>query len=299
MTTADRRHAAALPAPSLTGLPDARDDLQPLLDRMLELEGPAHHNHQGGDLAQFRNERSLVRNLANYVAAADLARTHAPAGAVVDFGSGTGLLAGWLGAALSRAVTLVDADPRLLDAARRLLPGVVAHTSLDAVPARSVALLTAMEVIEHIEPGEQAAVMAALAERLTPGGLLVLSTPDEAGYLGGHSRYAPHIGPLTVDELARLLPAGPGWRTAVWRLEGPLHTLSPATRVLGPLGNAAWAALGRHAPALADAVAGRAAALSRRRPHRPLPAADLQVRAVPADQGTGDGLLAVAVRLAG
>jgi len=295
MTTTDPRGQAAL-APSLDALPAARAELEPLLARMLDLAERVHHNQQGGDLSAFRNERSLVRNLANYVAAASLADTIAPAGPVVDFGSGTGLLGGWLAARTGRPVTLVDADQRLLDLAARLLPGVAAHTSLEAVAPGSVALLTAMEVIEHIPPAEQRPVMSLLLSRLAPGGVLVLSTPDERGYLGGASRYGPHVGVLTAEELADLLPAGGGWRSAVWRLESPLHTLSPVSRVLGPLGNGAWAALERRAPALAGAVAARAAEASRRRPRRPLPPDHLRVRAVPAQGSSGDGMLGVAVR---
>jgi 2-polyprenyl-3-methyl-5-hydroxy-6-metoxy-1,4-benzoquinol methylase len=296
MTTTDPSGEPVSTAPSLTALPAARDELEPLLARMLDLAERVHHNQQGGDLSAFRNERSLVRNLANYVAAASLADTIAPAGPVVDFGSGTGLLGGWLARRTGRPITLVDADQRLLDLGRRLLPGVATHTSLEAVAPGSVALLTAMEVIEHIPPAEQRPVTSLLLSRLAPGGVLVVSTPDERGYLGGASRYGPHIGVLTAEELADLLPAGGGWRSAVWRLESPLHTLSPVSRVLGPLGNGTWAALERRAPALAGAIAARAAEASRRRPRQPLPADHLRVRAVPAAHGTGDGMLGVAVR---
>lgn len=104
------------------------------------------------------------------------------------------------------------------------------------------------------------------------------------------------MGVLTAEELTDLLPTGGGWRCAVWRLESPLHTLSPVSRVLGPVGNGTWAALERRAPALAGAIAARAAEASRKRPRQPLPADHLRVRAVPAARSTGDGMLGVAVR---
>lgn len=98
----------------------------------------------------------------------------------LDVGCGAGLLAEPL-ARLGARVTAIDAAPELIEAAR-------AHASEQglAIDYRAQAveeldgrfdLVTAMEVIEHV--ADPQAFLRALAERLAPGGLLILSTPNQ------------------------------------------------------------------------------------------------------------------------
>ena len=100
----------------------------------------------------------------------------------LDVGCGAGLLAEPL-ARLGATVTAIDASPEVIAVAREH----AAITGLDidyragdvqALDGR-FDLITAMEVIEHV--AEPAPFLAALANRLAPGGLLLLSTPNATG----------------------------------------------------------------------------------------------------------------------
>jgi 2-polyprenyl-6-hydroxyphenyl methylase/3-demethylubiquinone-9 3-methyltransferase len=135
----------------------------------------------------------------------------------LDVGCGAGLLAEPL-ARLGAAVTAVDASPELIDAARVHAAGQGLEIDYHAAPVEQVEgqfdLVTAMEVIEHV--AEPAAFVASLAERLAPGGLLILSTPNAtawsrlltitiaegigAGPKGTHD-FAKFIGPERMKEL--------------------------------------------------------------------------------------------------
>ena len=100
----------------------------------------------------------------------------------LDVGCGAGLLCEPL-ARLGAQVTGVDAAPELIVAA-------VAHAEASglAIDYRAVGveavegafdLVTSMEVIEHV--ADPAAFVHALAARVAPGGLLVMSTPNRTG----------------------------------------------------------------------------------------------------------------------
>ncbi len=100
--------------------------------------------------------------------------------AAIDVGCGAGLLCEPL-ARLGAGVTGVDAAPENVAAAAahadgagldvRYMAGDVAELDLGQFD-----LVTSMEVIEHV--ADKRAFLAALAERLAPGGLLILSTPN-------------------------------------------------------------------------------------------------------------------------
>ena len=101
----------------------------------------------------------------------------------LDVGCGAGLLSEPL-RRLGAEVTGVDAAPELIGAAK-------AHTEAVGLDIRYVAggveslegrfdLVTAMEVIEHV--ADPAAFVRSLAERLAPGGLLIMSTPNRTGW---------------------------------------------------------------------------------------------------------------------
>lgn len=103
--------------------------------------------------------------------------------AALDVGCGAGLLTEPL-ARLGAHVTGIDAAPELIEAART-------HAGQAGLAIRYVAgevaaldgrfdLVTALEVVEHV--ADPAAFVAALADRLTPDGLLVMSTPARTGW---------------------------------------------------------------------------------------------------------------------
>jgi 2-polyprenyl-6-hydroxyphenyl methylase / 3-demethylubiquinone-9 3-methyltransferase len=138
----------------------------------------------------------------------------------LDVGCGAGLMCEPL-ARLGARVTGVDAAPENIAAA-------AAHAKIQGLPIDYVSadiaafkgrfdLITSMEVIEHVT--DPAAFVSALAERLAPGGLMILSTPNRTPLARlGLIRIGETIGGipkgthdwnrfLTPDELTGLLRA--------------------------------------------------------------------------------------------
>jgi 2-polyprenyl-6-hydroxyphenyl methylase/3-demethylubiquinone-9 3-methyltransferase len=101
----------------------------------------------------------------------------------LDVGCGAGLLAEPI-ARLAARVTAIDASAELIDAARlhAQAQGLEIDYRAGAVEGLDgeFDLVTAMEVIEHV--ADPALFVRALAARLAPGGLLVLSTPNATGW---------------------------------------------------------------------------------------------------------------------
>lgn len=254
-------------------------------------------NGQGADVGCNGSPRSLLRHTANYLVAEQSAGT-APDGArLVDVGGGVGAFTAWLAERLDVPATLVDADPDVLGLARSAFPQLDTRSGLNGVADGSAWLVTAMEVIEHVPPRDQRAFVAELARVVAPGGLLVLSTPDESGYLGRHSGYAPHVGLLDAAGLRRLLATATGVEPDVWRCSGGPFALGRTERVLLPLANRAHALARAAAPRVVDAVSHTVTRVRERgpaRPERALPPAEVSL--APADGGNGTGMIAV-VRL--
>ena len=101
----------------------------------------------------------------------------------LDVGCGAGLLTEPL-ARLGAAVTGIDASPELIavakeHAARQGLAIDYRAGELEAVEGQ-FDLITCMEVIEHV--ADPAAFVGALARRLAPEGLLIMSTPNATGW---------------------------------------------------------------------------------------------------------------------
>jgi 2-polyprenyl-6-hydroxyphenyl methylase/3-demethylubiquinone-9 3-methyltransferase len=98
----------------------------------------------------------------------------------LDVGCGAGLLAEPL-ARLGAQVTAIDAAAELIEVAREHSAGQGLAIDYRAVGVEDVEgqfdLITSLEVIEHV--AEPQAFIASLAKRLAPGGLLILSTPNQ------------------------------------------------------------------------------------------------------------------------
>jgi len=113
----------------------------------------------------------------------ECSRTPLTGKTALDVGCGAGLLAEPL-ARLGATVTGLDAAPELISAAQEHAHH--AGLSID-YRAGDIAelegqfdLVTCMEVIEHV--ADPAAFTMALAKRLAPGGLLILSTPNATAW---------------------------------------------------------------------------------------------------------------------
>jgi len=101
----------------------------------------------------------------------------------LDVGCGAGLLAEPL-ARLGARVTGLDAAPEVIAVARdhAAAQGLEIDYRIGAVEGLKgeFDLVTSLEVIEHVaDPGQ---FLKALAARLAPGGLLILSTPNATGW---------------------------------------------------------------------------------------------------------------------
>lgn len=281
--------------PTAVVTPPTLSDLRSVLPEaaaLLARDDGGARNAQGGDLGAHGDPRLLARHLGHYLAAAELVADR-DAATLLDVGSGVGGFAAWLGQRAGLRVRLVDHDPGALAAARRRYPAVEeAHTDLGE--AGRADLVTAMEVLEHVPPGRQPAFLRDLLDRVTDGGLLVLSTPDESQYPLGWSGYAPHVGCVTAAQLAALLGpavAARGARRAeLWRVIGGPYDVAFARRWLEAVGNRAWTQVRTHASGLTARLEDRTSSA----PATTDTPADLDlVRVVPARQGRGGSLLAV------
>ncbi len=279
--------------PSLAALAAELPGLRPHLESVAAVHATAAAslNAEGGDPTVHGDNRLLARHLGHYLAAVEIAHAHDGGNgveAVLDVGSGTGAFSAWMAAKLDAALSLADHDPDVLAAAQLATGAVAVHRDVAKAPASP--LVTAMEVLEHIRPQDQPGFCRAVVGAVAPGGLLVLSTPDESLYPGGWSGYAPHVGCVTAEQLESLLREAGAQDVRVWRLLGGPYDTAPTRRVMEAVGNRAWTLLGRVAPAAP-------AALERRRGGGSMPTLEAEglqdVRVVPAQDGAGGSLVAV------
>ncbi|HEX5238506.1 MAG TPA: bifunctional 2-polyprenyl-6-hydroxyphenol methylase/3-demethylubiquinol 3-O-methyltransferase UbiG [Sphingomicrobium sp.] len=113
----------------------------------------------------------------------ECSRTPLDGKTALDVGCGAGLLTEPL-ARLGARVTGLDPSPEVIAVARdhARAMGLEIHYRIGEVQKLEgqFDLVTAMEVVEHV--ADPPAFIAALAKRLAPGGLLIMSTPNATGW---------------------------------------------------------------------------------------------------------------------
>ena len=113
----------------------------------------------------------------------ECSRTPLEGKTAMDVGCGAGLLSESL-ARLGATVTGIDAAPEVIGVAREHAKAMGLEIDYRAADVLDLDgqfdLITCMEVIEHV--AEPQAFLDALAKRLAPGGLLILSTPNATAW---------------------------------------------------------------------------------------------------------------------
>jgi len=113
----------------------------------------------------------------------ECSRTPLDGKTALDVGCGAGLLAEPL-ARLGAKVTAIDASPEVIAVAREHASAMGLEIDYRVGDVQALEgqfdLITSMEVIEHV--ADPAAFVKALAKRLTPDGLLIMSTPNATGW---------------------------------------------------------------------------------------------------------------------
>jgi 2-polyprenyl-3-methyl-5-hydroxy-6-metoxy-1,4-benzoquinol methylase len=289
-----RRVGQSAGAAAVAQLADSWDVLVAAQRRLHDVRERTHRNFDGGDAGHQWDHSLVVRHAVNYAVAAHLLGSVSDPGALVDVGAGAGGFAVWAAHALERDLVVIDQDASHRELAGRAFPHVSVHAAMGAVaPAPAV---LCMEVVEHVPYGAQARFVGDLGALVTPGGGLVMSTPDESGYWRGWSGYPPHIATLDGEGLGNLLHrALPGWAIEVMRIGGPGFELSRVGRYGVPVANRAWGVLESRAPNLTAELAYRLNQLSKRRSD-PLPPRPGTFTVSAAASASGTGLVAWARR---
>lgn len=263
-------------------------------DRLHDVRERDHRNHDGGDAGHQWDHGLVVRHAVNYAAAVAAARSVADPGPLVDVGAGAGGFSVWAAAALNRGLVMVDKDAGHRELASRAFGDVEVRASLDGLEPAPVVMV--MEVIEHVPRWAQADFVREVASAVAPGGVLVMSTPDESGYWGAWSGYPPHIATLDAAGLHGLLREQlPGWDVEVVRLNGPEFALSRIGRYGVPVANRLWGTMDSRLPRVTHELSHRVNQLGKRR-KAPTPPAPDDYRIDPVGTGDGTGLLARAQR---
>ena len=263
-------------------------------ERLHDVREKAHRNYDGGDAGHQWDHGLVVRHAVNYAVAVEVARIVTASGPLVDVGAGAGGFSVWAAQALGRPLVIVDQDEGHRRLAQKAFADAEVHASVGPLDAAPVVLC--MEVIEHVDRAEQPAFVREIGALVRPGGVLVLSTPDESGYWGGWSGYPPHIGTLDAASLTRILEQElPGWTVDVLRVSGPGFELTTFGRYGVPLANRVWGSLDSRVPRVTHELSHLVSKVGKNRPgpDEPDPSA---YTIAPAVDGAGTGLVARAHR---
>jgi SAM-dependent methyltransferase len=131
-------------------------------------------------MAEARNYNAFLGQLVRGAAR--------PGDRILDFGAGAGDFAAPL-AAEGWRVECVEPDPRLRERLR--LRGLPALPAIDAVPPASLDYVYTLNVLEHI--ADDAAALAAICDRLRPGGRLLVYVPAFPILFSSMDRKVGHV----------------------------------------------------------------------------------------------------------
>ena len=169
------------------------------------------------------------------ILAAEIARLGLPAGArILEVGCGTGGNLDML-AAFGDVTAVEPDDGARARANARKVATVVDGRLPESLPStpESFDLICAFDVIEHVEDDRSA--VAALADRLAPGGFLVATVPGHAWMWSGHDAEHHHKRRYAMTEFRQLFQ-GLELRRATWfntLLFPPIAALRLLGRALG------------------------------------------------------------------
>lgn len=162
---------------------------------------------------------------------------------ILDLGSGWGnqLLA--LHAAGYRNIEGVEQDAGMVEIAKRSAAGRIQFhlgegKEFLANKAESYDLIIVNDVIEHVPVSHASPMIRGIYAALTPGGTVVLRTPNMASVLSAYSRYldVTHVTGYTEFSIQQILDEGGfidhqfvqddwGWRPSTWRPWAPWRGL--------------------------------------------------------------------------
>ncbi len=134
---------------------------------------------------------------------------------VLDVGSGPGRFSAFCNGSYKG----VELNPEAVAEARRHGRNVVLE-KLEDQPVAAFDVVTLFQVLEHVSEPE--AFLAEAARRVAPGGRLIVSTPDMAGYMASSTNhvlnYPPHhMSWWTGDSLAALMASNQLTAHAIWK----------------------------------------------------------------------------------
>jgi 2-polyprenyl-3-methyl-5-hydroxy-6-metoxy-1,4-benzoquinol methylase len=136
-----------------------------------------------------------------------------PRGRAIDLGSGMGFTVLALNE-LGFDAYGVERDPQQIEAALRLGAQTVASDDLAGALEGELAVITLLDVLEHLPLEDQPLVLNACKRHLMPGGKLVIAVPNGLSIVAPYQRYIDwtHTSAFTQPSL-RFLLANAGFTT--------------------------------------------------------------------------------------
>lgn len=176
-------------------------------------------------------------------------------GVAVDIGCNDGRFTSLLPGAGYTTVIGYDSDAAVLGAARASHPGIDFRLGNDDFSVRNRSLTVALELIEHIPPGQQLDFLRSVRSVTAPGGRLFMSTPGRYSILASLERLVglklhrvepytwwdpTHVSVVSYARLQRMLSmAGFNVDQRVGFCFGPPSVVKPRA-ISGPLARAGF-----------------------------------------------------------